>query len=698
MASKFSLKIYNYVANKYPKALKVYSRYRTINKNNKNASNLKSKFYLLKLLNADKQSKDLYSVKVPKNTTPPYNSNFLKQNIDKIPEHKLINRASITDLVEKLKNYDIISFDIFDTCIFRPFEKPTDLFYVLENKFNIINFYDLRIKAEQVARKQNNGKEINIKDIYKQLSNYCLITEKDAQQEIDLEIEVCYANPYILEVYKKLKELNKTIIFTSDMYLPKKCISEILNRNGFTDYDQLFVSNEYGCYKTNGLFDIVKNKYNNKTIIHIGDNESADIEGAMSANIDSEYYLQCNEFGKHYRPELLGQTASLYKGILNNYLYNGTLDISLKSEFACIHAGPIVSGYAEWINEFMRNNHLDKILFLSRDMDIVYQAYNKHYNEYQNDYAYTSRIALQQLIIKDFPYEYFDNNIRIRCEKGYTIKQAFKELNLEVLLPYCKKYNLTETDYLTSSTIIDIEKCFFENIDKISKQYINNEKAAKEYFKAKLQGAKKICLADLGWRGSNIAYLKYLLVDKWKLCEEVKGVLLGSTAKRSSLNLVSSGLITSFLYSPLHNRDLLKDKDWNTEYVNILVLEAIFTSPEPSLLKYQLNPKTNKCELLFCEENPNKDIILEFHKGILQFVDEFERHRQPFRKYYKITAVDCYTSMINILNNYNYIAQVVGDIVDTPNELATLSKERTKYVSLTEKMIDLNVFNNQSQS
>ena len=31
-------------------------------------------------------------------------------------------------------DFDIVSFDIFDTIIIRPFYTPTDLFYLIENK------------------------------------------------------------------------------------------------------------------------------------------------------------------------------------------------------------------------------------------------------------------------------------------------------------------------------------------------------------------------------------------------------------------------------------------------------------------------------------------------------------------------------------------------------------------------------------
>ena len=43
-------------------------------------------------------------------------------------------------LIERLERYDIISFDIFDTLLLRPFSDPTELFYLLDIRFFFIVF------------------------------------------------------------------------------------------------------------------------------------------------------------------------------------------------------------------------------------------------------------------------------------------------------------------------------------------------------------------------------------------------------------------------------------------------------------------------------------------------------------------------------------------------------------------------------
>ena len=44
------------------------------------------------------------------------------------------DRRSVSETVSFLMQYEVISFDIFDTLIFRPFSEPTDLFFFLGEK------------------------------------------------------------------------------------------------------------------------------------------------------------------------------------------------------------------------------------------------------------------------------------------------------------------------------------------------------------------------------------------------------------------------------------------------------------------------------------------------------------------------------------------------------------------------------------
>ena len=70
--------------------------------------------------------------------------------------------------------YDVISFDIFDTLLLRPFANPTDLFYIIGKRLDMPEFHKLRIEAEKRAREiaiaETGSREITIYNIYAQIT------------------------------------------------------------------------------------------------------------------------------------------------------------------------------------------------------------------------------------------------------------------------------------------------------------------------------------------------------------------------------------------------------------------------------------------------------------------------------------------------------------------------------------------------
>ena len=93
-------------------------------------------------------------------------------------------------------------------------------------------------------------------------------------------------------------------------------------------------------------------------------------------------------------------------------------------------------------------------------------------------------------------------------------------------------------------------------------------------------------------------------------------------------------------------------------------------------------------EMVYGAKNKNSKIIEEFHTGITRFVDEFEKHRKPFKKFYPITAIEAYEPLFQIAKNHEYIARIVGDVVDTPFAIAGLNIASEKYVTLGELMVE----------
>lgn len=194
--------------------------------------------------------------------------------------------------------YDVVSFDVFDTLLLRPFNKPTDLFASMEQQLKWPGYASHRITAEKAARElQHNGNlshEVTLEQIYRQLATELPVTIEEAMKaEISAEKAVCIANTFFVELVGALRHQDKIMICTTDMYLSKKEIGAILSQVGYPAFEEIFVSSQYGCSKYTGeLYDVVRNRFPHKKILHIGDNLYSDFIQARLHGFAAIHYVE----------------------------------------------------------------------------------------------------------------------------------------------------------------------------------------------------------------------------------------------------------------------------------------------------------------------------------------------------------------------------------------------------------------------
>lgn len=159
--------------------------------------------------------------------------------------------------------------------------------------------------------------EITLKDIWKNLYEDVGEQARDGMQvEIDTELSLCYANPFMLEVWQELRRWGKDIIVVSDMYLPSDVLETMLKQNGLSVFKELYVSCEYGKNKASGtLFEKVKKDYPDKSIVHVGDNPRSDDVMAKKAGFATMPYPNVNHNMLLYRPyDMSYLVGSAYPG------------------------------------------------------------------------------------------------------------------------------------------------------------------------------------------------------------------------------------------------------------------------------------------------------------------------------------------------------------------------------------------------
>ena len=307
-------------------------------------------------------------------------------------KHKITTDEQYIKLIlNEAKDIDIVSFDIFDTLVTRLFECPIDIFAYVENVllFNgykeYAGFARHRLQAEEMARnfawQERGAEEICINEIYialkilvPNISDDLITLAKETEKQA--EVLSCIAIPDNLILIQELKAKGKEIIFVSDMYLKPDDINKILKFNNLDLYDHLFVSSESGKTKHTGkIWQVVKNKIGNKSILHIGDNLVADVEIPKTKSIQSFHYtrfLNERRTGANLDPSLitfslLSQARKLRKNISPTNKNEDFFWENLGSSLGSL----ILYSFTDWLQERVKASKIEHIFFCARDAQVI---------------------------------------------------------------------------------------------------------------------------------------------------------------------------------------------------------------------------------------------------------------------------------------------------------------------------------------
>ncbi len=597
----------------------------------------------------------------------------------------IIERENIIDVVRMIEKYNLISFDIFDTAIFRKVEKPSHIFRIIGNTKKHHDFENIRQEAERMTRKskvdEGYSGEIRIEDIYNTLDKYYGISNKWMAFEIELEKKLCIQNPWIYKLYNILKEMGKEVVFTSDMYLPLDVIKEILEKNGYSN-PKIYLSCEYGTGKSDGgLYKVLINDNKGKRIIHIGDNWKADILNAKEAGIDTYYYAD-SRFRYNKNDTLNTLDESIYRAVINNNMNNGLWMHDKYYDFGYRIGGILTVGFCQFINKYVADNKIDKVLFCARDCKVIFDVYNKHFYECDNRYIKISRKAAVEIAGERFYGDYIKHSLlqflnsngsikSIECildEAGFGyIKNQIKKSGINIKL--CP--NDVENCYSRIQEVLfDQKKVVLGNIKNIID-------GAKKYYKEIIGAAKRIVIVDIGWAGTCLVALRQFLNESFDNLE-VYGILMCANRNPVAINAEEQGITKAFIHSNTFNREMLDEvysvgikQDIGINKLDYLhlALEYLYTSTDSSLLHYAESGKeeeniTSKCVML------NANQILSMQEGIEKFSADFLEYTKGY--VINVSPYVAYKPFLESLNHKEYILDVLGDFAydlkSTPTE------------------------------
>lgn len=565
------------------------------------------------------------------------------------------NRQSVYHFAISLMKYDVISFDVFDTLILRKLEKPEDVFMLVGEKLGIFGFQQIRQQAEKEARDLqkiiNGNREVTILEIYNRVAYYTGINpEKGAELEFTIECDMCMANPYMKQVFEIVKASNKRIFVTSNMYIPQEKMRKLLLSCGYEGFEEILVSCDYHCAKTNGeLFEILKQKnQGTMRIIHVGDNKNADIQGASIAKIDSKYYQACGELGKTHRP--LGMSpliSSAYKGVINTTLHNGLELYSPLWEYGFIYGGIIAAGFIQWIHDEVIEKHISKILFLSRDGFILKKIYDSYFPGETTEYVYWSRLAALRNVSEGERQPFLTRLFQERCNEKITIQDALNLSGLGSFHFLFQEKGLLTNHILHKGNVNMVINILVDNWTLVENELKLIQDNTKEYLKKIVGNSESIAIVDLGWSGKSIYPLVRILEDLGFSKECIHVFLLGSIAKSQNITALQQGMISCYMFAANYNRDIY-DRFCRESAAGLESVEKLFSAYHNSFVSMGANQSFE----FTLSEIDNYKAFEQIEDGILAFC---EIYRKAFDKYpyiYKISGYDAYIPQ-RLLFNHN---------------------------------------------
>ena len=388
-------------------------------------------------------------------------------------------------LLKKLKaqidSADIISFDIFDTLLIRPYLRPTDLFLHLEKIYKIPFFCSSRIEAEKQARMHHPEREdITFDMIYNELKEPFKILKS---KELELEKNVLRANPEMLDVYNYAVQAHKKIIIVSDMYLPSDFLQTILRQQHIDKWCKFYVSGELNKSKASGsVFKQIINDFSMippHKMLHIGDNKVSDSITPQKVNIKTYLYqpitkqfLQQNKRAKQYiKQDKFSLGRSILISVLAEFWYNQQYSenpANYWQKLGYAYAGPTAYAYCRFIEKQTEKLQLNNLLFIARDGYLLQKIFTLFNNTIKTAYVYAPRLFNQTCCLAYNQYDAKQTSAVIKFF-GDKIPELKNEISKLSFSDAQENYQFIKAH---QKLLIPFAKKKFENYKKYLQQYV----------------------------------------------------------------------------------------------------------------------------------------------------------------------------------------------------------------------------------
>lgn len=299
----------------------------------------------------------------------------------------------------------VVSFDLFDTLVLRPFLHPSGarayLADAVKEKFGLNNFATLRTNAETMARTQasQDVDSTAIYDVLARLSELQDIAVAPLRElELDTEQRLLRPRRELVEIAHELAQSGKRVVAVSDMYLNTADLRRVLPKTVSAALQTMYVSCENGWRKDTAQAWRqlpLAQKISASRWLHIGDNEHSDVQLPEALGyINPVHTLRPSALldvvpalrSLRPSPKVLSRWPDqLWLGLVANHFseladsdpsaFNPSLVIEQPETLGYTVLGPLVLDYTAWVARLALSAGVHKILFLSREGYLLQRVY-----------------------------------------------------------------------------------------------------------------------------------------------------------------------------------------------------------------------------------------------------------------------------------------------------------------------------------
>lgn len=414
--------------------------------------------------------------------------------------------SGYSELLPLINRATAVSFDFFDTLFVRPLANPEDAFDILAQQFAMPDFRERRRAAQTEAfrRMHTAGrKEIRLEDIYKCMVDTGMPVDQLMRAEYALELALIEPNPEVVSLFRSLLDAGKSVVITSDMYLPVDFFIQALQMHGLANVP-LFISADRDATKRDrgDLFDHMTAQLGlqGEDILHIGDNQLADVTRPREKGLMAFHYRVSHE-------PTVRKTASLANSIGHGLLRTQGRSIPSASYAALgyVYGGAATAGFLDWIRQRARLDGVDHVLFLSRDGYALDRAARAQADSGLPDFCYFlgSRTAYTLAAINVDNFSQFIPFL-LSGSGGLAPSELLERIGVPPPSPHImNELGLGDEVRVTPILHQKIYRFLYAFRWEILKVCQRNRRALYSYLReAGITAGSRVALVDVGWSGT----------------------------------------------------------------------------------------------------------------------------------------------------------------------------------------------------